>query len=201
MAKKKKARKTDKRQNPSARKAHKAANKRRVGRGKPKGKPPAALRKKKKRAPRAVAPPPREVGLLDAIGEVMADIEELGQEMRDWADNMPESKQGSSKYDEVDTCASTLEEQAGNDPVTSETMSFLNEIKIMVQDPTPTRGGRSRSRRLGDATDLMQEIMDKLDEYVGDKDGPNEQIAMGLKDDLENIESELQGIDFPGMFG
>jgi hypothetical protein len=169
-------------------------------RGKPKGKPPAALRKKQ-RAPRAQPPAPRDVGLLDAIGEVIADVEELGQEMRDWADNMPESKQGSSKHDEVESCADTLEEQAGNDPVTPETMSFLNEIKITIQDPTPKRQGHSRSARLGHATGVLMDVIEKLDEYIGDKTGPNETIGLEVKDALEEIESNLQGVDFPGMFG
>lgn len=178
----------------------KANRKGKVGHGKPKGAPPAALRKK--RAPKAQPPAPRDVGLLDAIGEVIADVEELGQEMRDWADNMPESKQGSSKYDEVDSCASTLEEQAGNDPVTPETMSFLNEVKITIQDPTPTRSGRSRSRRLYDATDVLNAVIEKLDEYASSNTiGPNELIAAELKQALDDIESELQGVDFPGMFG
>lgn len=50
----------------------KKARKSKVGRGKPKGKPPAALRapakKKRRKAERIAAPTPREVGLLDVIG-------------------------------------------------------------------------------------------------------------------------------------
>lgn len=176
--------KADKRQNPSAKVAHRAAAK-----------------QKRKRAPRAVAPPPREVGLLDAIGEVISICEELGQEMRDWADNMPESKQSSQKHDDVEQCADTLEEQAGNDPVTSDTMTFLNEVKVSIQDPKPSRLPRSRSARLGEGTDILTDVIEKLTEYIGDKTGPNETIAGDLKDSLEEIESELQGVEFPGMFG
>lgn len=186
-------------------------------RHKPKGKPPAALRskkpndhtawspdkkkKKKKRAPRAVAPPPREVGLLDAIGEVIAVCEALGQEMREWADNMPDNKQGGQKHSEVEQAADTLEEQAGNDPCDPEADSFLNDIKITIQDPTPRRQPRSRATQLGDATDILNDIITKLEEEIGDKTGPNE-VRMGeYKDTLEEIESELQGVDFPGMYG
>lgn len=176
--------KADKRQNPSAKVAHRAIAKR-----------------KRKRAPRAVAPPPREVGLLDAIGEVISICEELGQEMRDWADNMPESKQSSQKHDDVEQCADTLEEQAGDDPVTSDTMTFLNEVKVSIQDPKPSRRPRSRSARLGEGTDILTDVIEKLTEYIGDKTGPNETIAGELKDSLEEIESELQGVEFPGMFG
>lgn len=121
--------------------------------------------------------------------------------MRDWADNMPESKQSSQKHDDVEQCADTLEEQAGNDPVTSDTMTFLNEVKVSIQDPKPSRLPRSRSARLGEGTDILTDVIEKLTEYIGDKTGPNETIAGDLKDSLEEIESELQGVEFPGMFG
>lgn len=180
-------------------KAQKAANKRKVGRGKPKGKPPAALRKKK-RAPKAIAPPPRDVGLLDAIGEVLADVEGLGEEMRAWADNMPESKQGGDKHSEVETAADTLEEAANADPVDETTMAFLNEIKITVQDPTPRRRGFSRSARLGQSIDLLGSVIMALEEYQN-KDQEKQAVADDLRDSLNEIEGNLQGVEFPGMYG
>jgi hypothetical protein len=183
-------------------KVHKTTNrtKARAAKGKPKGPPPKALRKKK-RTPRAVAPAPREVGLLDAIGEVMAVCEELAQEMHDWADNMPESKQSSQKHDEVEAAAETLDEVVGSDPIVDGVTSFLNDVKITIQDPTPSRRGRSRSTRLGDAIDIIGDVMQALLEYEGDKVGPNEQKAGELRNELEEIESNLQGVEFPGMFG
>lgn len=165
----------------------------------------AAVPKRPKRE-RAVAPAPREVGLLDAIGEVMADAEELGQEMRDWADNMPESKQSSQKYDEVSECADTLENVAGNDPVTSETMSFLNDIKITIQDLTPRRRGYSRASRLAQALGVLSDVINALEEFKpDDKDAKErlrkEETAGGLRDALEEEQGNLEGVEFPGMFG
>lgn len=177
-----------------------------VGRGKPKGPPPAALRSrpKKKRAPRAVAPAPREVGLLDAIGEVMAICEGLAQEMHDWADNMPESKQSSQKHDEVEAAAETLDEAVGDDPIDGKNeQAFLNEIKITIQDPTPKRQARSRATQLGDATSILLDVIDKCEDAAADKTHTEEQCntASEIKDALEDIESNLQGVEFPGMFG
>lgn len=171
----------------------------RVGRGKPKGSPPAGLRRKKAR-PRAVAPPPRNVGLLDAIGEVIAVCEDLGQQMRDWADNMPESKQSSQKFEEVDACATTLEDQAQADPVVPEAMSFLNLIMITVQDPTPKRQPRSRSAQLGDARDILGQVLTALEEFKS-ADPKEKETADELHSSLQEIEGELDGVDFPGMFG
>lgn len=172
----------------------------RVGRGKPKGSPPSGLRTKKSSRPRAVPPPPRDIGLLDAVGEVIAVCEDLGQQMRDWADNMPESKQSSSKFEEVDQCATTLEDQAQADPVTPETMSFLNLIMITVQDPTPKRQPRSRSAQLGDARDILGQVLTKLEEFKS-ADPKEKETADELHSSLQEIEGELDGVDFPGMFG
>lgn len=183
-----------------ARKAHQGAA--RVGK-KPVGKPPAALRAKakKKRSPRAVAPPPRDVGLLDAIGEVMSVCEELAQEMHEWSDNMPDSKQGSSKQDEVDACADTLDNVVGDDPCDETTdQTFLNEIKVSIQDPILGRRPRSRATRLGDGTDILQQVIEALVAHKTEN-SDQEITANELKDKLEEIESELQGVDFPGMFG
>lgn len=180
-------------------KAQKAANKRRVGRGKSKGKPPAALRKKK-RAPRAVAPPPRQVGLLDAIGEVMSECEQLGSEMRQWADNLEDKFSGTQKYEAVNQAADTLEEAVGADPVDEKTMSFLNEVKITIQDLTPRRRGYSRSAQLGQSINILGDVIVALEEYTN-QDEPKQAIANDLHTELDEIEGNLQGVDFPGMYG
>lgn len=173
-------------------------------------KPKAAAPKKvnrakpKTRRQRAVAPPPREVGLLDAIGEVFADIEELAQEMRDWASNMEDKFSATQKYADVDETADTLE--GIQDPTDDATMSFLNEIKITVQDPTPRRAPRSRATRLGSAGDVLSQVITKLEDpallVVADAPLTNEQKATceELHASLDEIEGELQGVDFPGMY-
>lgn len=196
LAKAAKSRKADKRQNPSARVSHKAASKK----SREQGARPKAKKVRRKRAPRAVPPPPRQVGLLDAIGEVMADVEELGSEMRQWADNMEEKFGSTQKYEEVSQAADTLENAAGNDPVNFELQSFLNDVKITIQDPTPKRRGYSRADRLAQSQGVLMDVVDALDTFIGDGTGPNETTAAELKDALDEIDSELQGVDFPGMF-
>lgn len=188
-----KSRKADKRQNPPARASHKA--------GVRKSRASAAKTKRRPRAPKAVPPAPREVGLLDAIGEVMADVEELGQELRDWADNMPENQQGGDKHSQIEEAADTLETCAGNDPVEPDRMTFINAVKITIQDPTPRRRGYSRSARLGHAQGVLMDVIEKLGEEIGDLEGPNEVIMGELRDALEEIDADLQGVEFPGMFG
>ena len=178
------------------------ANKKRAVFGKPKGLPPQALRSKKTRAPKAVKPPPRDVGLLDAIGEVMSEVETLAEEMRSWADGMEEKFGSTNKFEEVSQAADTLEEQAGNDPVNAEVHSFLNDVKITIQDPTPKRRGYSRAARLGQAQGVLMDVVDALQTYMDDNtnDPKKKETAEALKDELDNIDNELQGVDFPGMY-
>lgn len=176
---------------------------------KSKSKPPAINRTKPKtRRLRAVAPPPREVGLLDAIGEVIADVEELGQEMRDWADNMEEKFGSTQKYEDVNTAADALENIAGEDPQTgAEIEKFLNQIMITVQDPTPRRQPRSRATRLDDARSVLRQVADKLEDpallVVADAPLTEEQkdVCSTMHSALEDMESEMEDVQFPGMFG
>ena len=202
-------------------------NQKRKAQGKPKGQPPAALRKNQvkraikngetKRVPihsrkakpkreRVKAPPPREVGLLDVIGEVMSECEVLAEEMRTWADGMPENQQGGQKHTDIEQAADTLEEAVQNDPVTGDTMLFLNDIKLTVQDPKPRRRGYSRAMRLGFELDKLREVMTRLEEY--EPDHPNEReradlkdVALQLHSELEETEGLLEGVEFPGMYG
>lgn len=178
--------------------------------------PKRKLTPNKKKRPRAKAPDPRQVGLIDAIGEVMSECETLAEEMQSWADNMPENKQGGDKHGEVEAAAETLNEAVSDDPSGAEDASWLNEIKITIQDPTPRRQSYSRSARLGQASTILQAVIEQLEEYDADHDADGNKIEPPLdaktvseredtakewKDKLEEIDGNLQGVEFPGMFG
>ena len=49
------------------------------------------------------------VTVEDLLGEVSSGIEELGSELRSWHDNLPDGLNASSKADEIDEAATTLE--------------------------------------------------------------------------------------------
>lgn len=173
-----------------------------TARHKPKGLPPSALRKTKQpKRERAKKPPPREVGLIDAVGEVIAVCEELAEEMRSWADNMPESKQGSAKADEVEAAADALENVESSDFGTpTPEQAFLNELKVTIVDPTPRRAPRSRATRLGDAVIILTLCINALEEFENE-DVDKEATANEYLSELQDLESTLDGVEFPGMFG
>lgn len=165
---------------------------------------PGTFKKKKRRpsAPRAKKPPPRTVGILDALDEAFAEIEDLAQEMREWADNLEDKFSGTQKYEIVSSTADTLEgienAHAGFDDATNE---VLNKITIVIQDPTPRRRGYSRADRNADACTILQSISDALDEATEEQLGAHVDDANGLKDDVDAAVSELEGVEFPGAYG
>ncbi len=73
-------------------------------------------------------------GRLESVDVDTSELESLAEEMRSWADNMEESFGSTSKYEEVDECASNLENVDAEvdmpsfpDTVTRETMESLAE--------------------------------------------------------------------------
>lgn len=138
----KQRRKTDKRQNPSAKVAHRAihrATKKDANLAKPYGKKRvlAPPKKRRKPRPRQPKPAPREIDIISAIDEAYMEIEALGQEMRDWADSMEDKFSGTQKYDTVNTTADTLENMGNpvqsTGPNDEAEYDFLKKVKIMVR--------------------------------------------------------------------
>lgn len=142
-----------------------------------------------------------------AISDAFAEITTLAEEMESWADNMPESKQGSSKHDEVEAAKDELENH-NNEP---DVPDFLADLPVtyIEQRKTGKRGGPSRSVRLGNAQTMLQAARDAIQAFTDEKakDDP------GSKEDEEQVEEaesfirdELDehcefDVDFPGMFG
>jgi hypothetical protein len=151
--------------------------------------------------PRAQKPAPRTVGLYDAIEEAFSEIESLAEEMRSWADGMPESLQGGDKYSAVDEAASSLENASRPDEPGDE----LDGITVTIQDPTPRRRGYSRADRLGQAVYILDACISALEDFAASEDPefPEEkaEAADAYKDEIENAKSEVESVEFPGMYG
>lgn len=188
-------------------------------RHKPKGKPPQALRRKvkakpapakrkKKRAARAQKPPEREIGLLDAISEVVADCADLASEMHDWQSNLEEKFSSTQKYDDVGRAADELDEIENQDPTADDDAKFLNAIMIRHQDPTPRARGYSRADRLSHAGILLGSVIDRLEELHDDEEHDGKEFEeqeletiKEVKDACENMQSTMDGVEFPGKYG
>jgi hypothetical protein len=152
-----------------------------------------------------------------AISDAFAEFTTLAEEMESWADNMPESKQGSAKHDEVEAAKDELENH-NSEPNVPE---FLADIPVTYteQRKSGKRGGPSRSVRLGNAQGMLQAARDVIQAFI-DKDDADldtndndavvdkkEDAVAARKEEAESfIRDELDehcefDVDFPGMFG
>lgn len=136
----------------------------------------------------------------DAIGELTA----LGEEFREICDNTPDSLQSTSVYESRDSTASTLE--GLQEPDIDEALGALPAKFAPWQ---PARKGRSLSRadrcaeacaRLETAVEVLQEIVDGAAED-NKEDETRRDVAQSLIEEIEEIKSEAEGCEFPGMYG
>lgn len=140
----------------------------------------------------------RKASVSDAVGEIISEIECLAEEMGSWRDNMEEKLSHTSKYESVSECADTLENISSPDVAES-----LNDVEVMIHDLKPRRRGYSRAARLAQAMYVLDQCVSALEEFEASETASEDakSDAESLRDELENIRSDCDGVDFPGMFG
>lgn len=146
---------------------------------------------------RRTLPPPRDVTVADAVSEALGEVSSLAEEMRNWADALEEKFSATEKYSRVNDCADLLEGVSEPD-----CPAELSDVEVTVQDPLPNPRA-SRADRLGTACDMLSACVDRLGEIYDDESQPHgkREAAGVLRDDVEDIKSELESADFPGMYG
>lgn len=155
----------------------------------------------------------------DLISGAQAEVESLGQELRDWHDNLPDGLNTSAKADEIQEAASTLEaidfpdvpDDAENLPAV-----HLPSLDLSSRPKRATEVCAMLDMAIQVLTDHAQSIQEdsteqKPSEEQQDKAGSpapkggNESEAVdpatftGLAEELENIKSEVEGVSFPSM--
>lgn len=151
----------------------------------------------KKRAPR------RRFKVNDAtctieegVAGVYQDIGELAQEMREWADNLEEKFSNTDKYQRVNDAADTLENYIDED-VVPEWLSH----EIVVKYTFISKRRLSRADRCSNACTLAQAIIDKLEEGILWLDADKAEELVTLRDNLQQLIDDCQGVEFPGRYG
>lgn len=137
----------------------------------------------------------REVGLEDALSEAFGEFSSLAEEMRSWADGMEEKFSSTDRYARVSEAADTLE----NHTDAPDVAECLEDIKVSVQDLAPRKRGYSRADRCGQACYILDLCINALDEIEGE--GERKDEAESLRDEIDNVKSECEGVEFPGMYG
>lgn len=131
------------------------------------------------------------------IEDAYSTIEELASEMQEAYDNMPESLQGGDvgkRRQEAADNLSNLDKPDIPDDALEVSTVFL-----------PSLDTSSRAKRASEAADMLntaagtiREQIDKMEEAA---EKPDTSELEELADKLEEDSSELEGIEFPGMYG
>lgn len=139
-----------------------------------------------------------KTNISDAISSGCQMLLELADEMSNWYDSMPENLQSSSKADAVQEAQQTLEGCEEPD-IPKAFENILLDVHILHKKR------KSRSDRRNDAVTYLQTAGDRLREIESDDEAfPDQDLrddACLLADEVENIISEAENVEFPGMFG
>lgn len=149
----------------------------------------------------------------ELITDAFSEIESLGSEMRDWYDGMPENFQSGDKGEAVNNAADSLEGMES--PGLSQIFEHISVVHL------PGLKVNSRSDRASDAADMLRSASESIDEWIEEnrvnkesnktveleEDGEKISITVDFYD-LETVSGEimtaaedLEGIEFPGMYG
>lgn len=143
----------------------------------------------------------RKLALPDAVSEAFGEITSLAEEMREAFDNTPESLQQSGAGEARGEAADALENISE-----VEVPELLAKFEVTLTEPvlTPKQMmSKSRSARLGDATDILDMVISHLNELAEDKTQTGEvmEAAGDLASELEDAKNEAENVSFPGMYG
>ena len=135
------------------------------------------------------------VTVEDLLGEVSSGIEELGSELRSWHDNLPDGLNASSKADEIDEAATTLENISVPELNSSESVQvfFLPGFDL-----------DSRPKRAAEIGQMISAITGALEDQkcILEQENPGSEDIQEIEtfvSELENAASELEGVSFPSM--
>ena len=142
------------------------------------------------------------------LEDAMSTVEELRDEMSEWRDNIEEGFSHTEKYERVSEAADALEVEAPEAPSSAE------EVKCNTTIDTRRSAG-SRTARLANALNLLYAARDAAENHKGlleseqseEQGGENDDLGDEIGDletflgEMDDLISQLEGVEFPGMFG
>jgi len=150
------------------------------------------------------------------VDEAFSDAQSVGEELREWYDNMPENFQSGDRGCAIDEAASNCENldqptMPGNVGSGEPLDLYEFDIRSVPVLFLPSLNCNSRSIRLSEAASQLQTVVDlfrdaergdeRFPTGVWDKDGELHQDIASWLDELENQINELEHIEVPGMYG
>ena len=144
------------------------------------------------------------------VEDAYSTITDLQSEMQEWADNMEEKFSSTEKYGRISEAAETL----GNYTDSPDVPEYLAELP--AEAVLDNKKNPSRATRCGNATCYLDGALGSIEaflEALEKKDSPEatsktpEQIeeikseVEELQGTLDECKSEIEGVEFPGMYG
>lgn len=162
---------------------------------KTKAAPPKAAPRKRRPAYKSVL---HDGEVQGAVADAFSEIESLAEEMRETAENMEAGGMG-----HLDKCVAATEAADTLENISQvEAPDGVADLPMKYSISVPTRKGRGtgRSTRLSNACSMLQQVIDMVQE-----EDLVEEVASDHRDDfvteLETVISEIEGVEFPGMYG
>jgi hypothetical protein len=147
----------------------------------------------------------REATLADAANEAYSEFMALGEEMREWADNLEEKFSATDRYARISEAADALEGLSEpNYP------DWASKTKVQISELVKPPRKVSRATRRDNACAILDTCMEVCNEWLDENDKPenrsDEMLEIigeitQIRDDLENLKDEAEGVEFPGMYG
>lgn len=136
--------------------------------------------------------PELDTTLGDMVSDALQQITTLGEEFREIFDNSPESLQGNDVNQTRDSTASTIE--GLSEPDVPEALAAL-PMKWAAWQSARKGRGLSRADQAAEAAAMLEAVRDLLDERDTDED------AQALRSEVDDLHSEIDGLEWPGQFG
>lgn len=138
---------------------------------------------------------------ITVVGDAISEIESLAGEMREWADNLENGGLGhTQKYEDVTAAAESLEAVSE-----IEVPSIIDHMTLKYSESYNPRKGRGESRavRLANAVTILETAREVASNWLDGlpKEDENREAVETFTDELDNAISEVEGVEFPGMFG
>ena len=144
----------------------------------------------------------------DLMNDAYAEITALGEEMNEWYNNLSEGLQQTDKAERINSAAEALEGIDSQDPT-----DLMTDIEVYH---LPMLDALSRADRLSEATSILNDVAGAVHDFVSEQranapEEESEEEPEYSEDDLDEVDriadqcesdaSELDSVEFPGMYG
>lgn len=146
----------------------------------------------------------RNITLGEAVGEAYGELQNLRDEAQEMYDNATEGLQQTQRLQTMQESADALGNNCDSEPELPEAVA---KLPFTITDWTNTRKGRglSRTDRCSWAVHVLEQAYELLDKMVDDTTklpaGVDKDAVEGARDDIENMKTDAEGTEWPGMYG